>query len=607
MVAPGLPPGRYRIEIKGGRIHSLAPIAPDVSMPRSEDSTSLDASATEVLRDDEILIPAFVDAHTHLLGVGTSRLKPNLHDSFSREEAFARLAAWLSSHPGDDPVIAEGWDQSGWADPTFPTRDEIDRITARPVALRRVCGHIAVLNSAALARVGTGWDQVDFETGLALEALPLRLNRVWPRSTEMLDQAFEIAQEEAFRCGVAAIQEMGDPASYRTYGRAEAAGKLMLRVSHFFQLDALESVIGSGMVAGMGSEFLRVGGIKLFLDGSIGGRTAALFEPYATPRGTSGSGEIEAAPARARSSEALSRENAPREPGSRQSGALPRETASEANGAGALLFSDEDLARQLQRCSEQDLPVALHAIGDRAIDQAVRILERLRRDGFALAAPGPRIEHAELLPESLRSRAVAAGAFLSMQPNFTAQWQGEGGLYERMLGPARARALNPYRDAYRSGRLLFGSDTMPLGPIRGLRGACCHPDPEQRLSLLEAIEAYTAGSAQGVRRPFGSARVAVGEPADLVALQISDGEPDVTVERIADPAMMGAAADGLLNHTRVSRTWVNGRSVYRSSPSSTYGTSRHRLSPYGSSSGASSPDRPPSSSDRSSSGGGSRS
>lgn len=544
VVAPGLQPGRYRIEIQGGRIHALTPIAasprPDGAHPLSESGDS----PVEVLGDDEILLPAFVDAHTHLLGVGMARLKPNLHGSSSREEAFERLAEWLEAHPGDEPVIAEGWDQSIWPDRAFPTREEIDRITGRPVALRRVCGHIAVLNSAALARVGTGWDQVDFETGLALETLPLRLNRVWPRSPEMLDQALEIAQQEAFRCGIASIQEMGDPASYRTYARAEAAGRLVLRVSHFFQLDALESVIGSGMAAGSGSEVLRIGGIKLFLDGSIGGRTAALFEPYARGRESDDGAE--------------GPKPASEERRAANGGPTSADTASH-----GLLFTDEELTRHLERCAEHDLPVALHAIGDRAIDQALRILEQLRRTGRPAAAPGPRIEHAELLSASARGRAGEAGVFLSMQPNFTAQWQNGGGLYEQMLGPERALALNPYRDAHRSGRLLFGSDTMPIGPLLGLRGACCHPDPAQRLSLLEAIEAYTAGSARGVRKPFGNARLAVGEPADLVALRIRRHDDDpVAPERLADPAMTGEAAARLLDRAQVSRTWVNGRCVY---------------------------------------------
>jgi predicted amidohydrolase YtcJ len=609
VVAPGLPVGRYRIELSAGRIRRLdrieepsAMAADPARMPgdhrggkpadrsgampadhrggmfadRSRASEEGSFPGLEVLGVDEVLLPAFVDAHTHLLGVGTARLKPNLRGSASREEAFERLASWLSSNPGTDPVIAEGWDQSIWPDPSLPTREEIDRITRRPVALRRVCGHIAVLNSAALTSVGSGWDQVDFETGLAREALPLRLNRVWPRSAETLDRAFELAQLEAFRMGVAAIQEMGDPTSYRTYARAEVAGALRLRVNHFFQLDAIESVIGSGLVAGSGSENLRIGGIKLFLDGSIGGRTAALFQPY-VPSADRGSCSSQAA----------------------------TEAASE---AGRLLFTDDELARHLERCAQQDLPVALHAIGDRAIEQAVRTLERISRDGISMAPPGPRIEHAELLPPQLAERAISVGCFLSMQPNFTAQWQGDGGLYEQMLGRERALALNPYRDAHRSGRLLFGSDTMPLGPFLGLRGACCHPDPEQRLSFLEAVDAYTSGSARGVRRPFGNGRIAVGEPADFVALRLdvsstpgapgdrssesagladrsSPGSMDrlrashLTVptgphskllpgwfERLARPEMVGAAAGGLLDRLVVSGTWVNGRCVHRLGP-----------------------------------------
>jgi hypothetical protein len=121
-----------------------------------------------------------------------------------------------------------------------------------------------------------------------------------------------------------------------------------------------------------------------------------------------------------------------------------------------------------------------------------------------------------MFPSDLQERASRLGAFLSMQPNFTDNWQGPGGLYEQVLGPDRARALNPYVDAYRTGRLLFGSDTMPLGPARGLRGALRHPDPAQRLDLSSALHSYGAGAAAATRSPFHQARIAEGEPADLV-------------------------------------------------------------------------------------------
>lgn len=563
VVAPGLAAGRYQIEVSGNRIRSINRIDPELGVPNASAGASptgaLRSTDVEVLAEDEVLLPAFVDAHTHLLGVGTARFKPNLRGSTSRDEAYERLEAWLVANPGDDPVIAEGWDQSLWPDRAYPTRSEIDRITIRPVALRRVCGHIAVLNSSALAKVGGGWDHVDFESGLARESLPLRLNRIWPRSRVMLERAFEFAQGEAFRLGVTSIQEMGDPTSYGTYARAEADGKLQLRVNHFFQVDALESVIAAGMTAGSGSEHLRIGGIKLFLDGSIGGRTAALSAPYADGRDRRADGH----------------------------------SLAEADGcdAGTLLFSDEELAAHLEQCAHHDLPVALHVIGDRAIEQAVRVLEGLSTAGVSLsAACSPRLEHAEMLTPRLRERAENAGFLFSMQPNFTARWQAPGGLYEQMLGPNRALALNPYRDAYRSGRLLFGSDTMPLDPLLGLRGACCHPDPAQRLSFIEALDVYTEGSSRGAKKPFGSGRLEAGQLADFVALRVArrgsrsggatDGSSDVSsaavvvddsrgsdwFQALERTEMIGAAAGELLDRAHVSGTWVDGRCVYRLAP-----------------------------------------
>ncbi|MCA9728974.1 MAG: amidohydrolase family protein, partial [Candidatus Eisenbacteria bacterium] len=166
-LGPDGTPHPASIELTRGRIRSVhrGPFAPagavaetapgsrvtggERGAPEPGSAPGASAAGVERLDADEILLPAFVDAHTHLLGVGTARLKPRLHGATSREETFDRLTSWLAAHPGDEPVIAEGWDQSLWQDRTLPTRADLDRVTTRPVALRRVCGHVAVLNTAA--------------------------------------------------------------------------------------------------------------------------------------------------------------------------------------------------------------------------------------------------------------------------------------------------------------------------------------------------------------------------------------------------------------------------------------------------------------------------
>ena len=471
------------LEIEGGRIRS-AEFHPGHTRTEPTDLLVTSTGGEARSLGPSLCLPAFVDGHTHLVGLGLQRMRPDLSLAGSKDEALALLEAWLVSHPGEEPVIAEGWDQSGWNPPESLEGADIDRLgSSRPIAARRVCGHIAAFNRAALVSLGDHWPGLDRARGTATEELPLALTRLWSPSVQEFDAAVEHGQGEALRHGVAWVHEMGNRSTWNAFRRAEQRGALRIRVSHFFRCEGAEARTDllRFAVEGLGTERseefrdgerLRFAGIKFFLDGSIGARTAAVREPYPGP-----------------------------------------------GGSGRLVWEDDALADALGICLAQDWPVAVHAIGDRATEQLLRVLECTGVPGGI----GPRIEHAEMLPGDLQARAEALGSFYSMQPNFTANWQGPGGLYEQVLGPERARALNPYADALRSRGLLFGSDTMPLGPAHGLRGALGHPDPSQRLDLTSAVLAYTSGAARALRSPFHAARIAVGEPADLVFVSRGEG------------------------------------------------------------------------------------
>lgn len=474
LLDPGRLAGPGRLVWSAGRIEECSPLAPGT--PSAPEARRLPPGC--------LLLPGFVDAHTHLIGLGFEFLRPNFAAARSREEVYAILAAWLDDHPGDEPVIGEGWDQSLWADPAPPRREDLDRVAPRRrVFLRRVCGHVGVANSRALEDLGSKWDGLDQETGLALEALPLSISRRWPASAEQMDEAVRLGQEEAWRRGVTGIHEMGHAGTFRAFGRADAGGRLQLRVTHFFAAELLEAIEAAGLSPGLGGGRLRVGGIKLFLDGSIGGRSAAVRTPYPAP------------------------------PGGRE------------DGSGLLLWTDEKLRTVLRRAFAGGFQPAMHAIGDRAIEQALAAVETLRAEGAVPPPPGPRIEHAEMLDAGLLERARRAGCILSMQPNFTARWQNPGELYDQILGPDRARALNPFRAARATGRLVFGSDTMPLDPLLGLRGACRHPVAAERLDFAEAVACYTGAAAAAVTHPFGNGSLAAGAPADFVLLRRRKSAP----------------------------------------------------------------------------------
>jgi hypothetical protein len=459
------------------------------------------------------VVPGFVDAHTHLVDLGLEYLRPNCGGSTSRAEALARVADWLRAHPGSDPVISEGWDQSDWVDPMPPTRIDLDAICSdRPLALRRVCGHVTVFNSCALESLGTAHEGLDPRSGLALEHLPLTIGRLWPPEDAVMDQAVQLGQAEAWRRGVTAIHEMGHPGTFRAFGLAQVAGRLRLRVTHFFPIERLEAVEAAGLVPGLGGEWLRVGGVKFFLDGSIGGRTAAVRVPYPAAAGATSGGE------------------------------------------GMLLWEDLPLRKALEKAVGLGFPPAMHAIGDRAISQAISVVERMRSDGVVFPPPGPRLEHAEMLDAELLARGASAGFLFSMQPNFTARWQHTGGLYEQILLPPRAAALNPYRAVALTERLIFGSDTMPLDPLLGLAGAIRHPLPTERLCFRSALRRYTQAAAAAVPSPFGNGTLEPGAPADFVVLRLP---PDASF-----PFAPGVAGSPPVERMEVAATWVGGECVH---------------------------------------------
>ncbi|MBM3316594.1 MAG: amidohydrolase family protein, partial [Candidatus Eisenbacteria bacterium] len=387
------------------------------------------------------LSPGFRDAHVHLLHVGLRDQRCDLGGAGSLAEALEMVAAFAREREGGGILWAENWDESGWPEGRGPLGDDLDRVVPdRPAVMRRVCGHKAVLNGRARAEAALRWPDLD-RRGVVTEERAMRLASVWPPTPEERERALRSAQGRALSMGIVRVGEMGSDGALDAFLELRKRNALRIDVDYFVRPSQIELALrlrAEGWLAGGG---LRLGGVKLFADGSIGARTAALREPYA-----------------------------------------------DGAGRGELLYDDDELAALLRRCLEAELPVAVHAIGDAAIDQVAGRLEAIAGASGPLPAGWASIEHAELLTGDLLERCAALGVRLSMQPNFVARWGGAGGLYERALGPDRWRAMNPWRSALAAGLpVVFGSDGMPMDPAIGLVGATTHPQPEQRLSPAEAL------------------------------------------------------------------------------------------------------------------------
>jgi predicted amidohydrolase YtcJ len=505
-----------------------------------------------------LVLPGFVDAHTHFLHVGVKTTRPDLRGATSLEEALQRVASWLAAHPGSDPVIAEGWDESGWTAPARPHRDAIDAVVAaaasaghgprdRPVVLRRICGHIAVAGSGALAKIRPRWPdpgEADHDSGLLLEAPSLYLNEVLPSTPEQLDRAVAEACREAHRLGVTAVGDYSQAPYRSSLQRAAARGTLTVRVASSIYVQQLQDEVAAGFrtgrpglspndlpageggghwgpvpgrdggdrIAGGTSPWLHDGGLKVFLDGSLGAHTAYLREPYTDHKHDDGHGHDQG-----------------------ERGAGPR---------GSRIWTDAELDRHVGTAHAAGIQVHAHAIGDGAIDQGLAAFHRLatRSDlegaGWNGNALRHRFEHFEIVHPDQEKATAELGLVASSQPNFLGEWSSKGGMYEARLG-SRYTVNNRFR-SFKQNQipLAFGSDGMPFGPLVGLAAAVHHPDPTQSLEPLEACWHYTWMAAWSLHWPT-LGHLAAGNPADFVVLDAPD-------EDVNSWAVRQTWTDGLL-------------------------------------------------------------
>ncbi|MCS7275245.1 MAG: amidohydrolase, partial [Candidatus Bipolaricaulota bacterium] len=445
------------------------------------------------------VLPGFVDAHMHLVSVGLrqSGYYLDLGEARSLDEALERVRERVKKTEEAHWVLGRGWDESRWPERRYITKADLDRIAPEhPVVLIRVCGHILCANTRALQKISVTPRAGEFDEALGL----LREETAWhflqklQPSDGQLQAAILAGVKLAHRLGVTAIHDIAKPEHLRAYATLHQAQKLQLRVRLNIEVQHLEHLIALGLRSGFGDDTLKLGAIKFFADGSIGARNAALHRSYR-----------------------------------------------DADGVGKLNYEQSDLNRLVQRAHDHGFQVMIHAIGDRAIDAALEAL------AYAGATPDRRhrIEHVELVTPQQLERMRELGIIASMQPNFV-QWSGSGELYETRLGPERDAQIDPHRKVLESGvKLAFGSDGMPFGPLYGIHCVVHAPHPVQRVSVEEALRAYTLDAAYAgfEERSWGS--LEVGKRADFVVLS-------------EDPTDTKA-----ISEIRVERTYLEGRCVYR--------------------------------------------
>ncbi|ELY50537.1 amidohydrolase [Natronococcus jeotgali] len=488
--------------VTNARIHTLA--GEDDGEPDSEEALAVrdgevvrvgDAYEIEFLEGVEteridcggrVVLPGFIDAHTHVENAGRYLVHADLSGADDAAACLERLAE-REAETESGWVQGFGYDESEWdGDGAYLTREQLDRVSEnRPVVALRVDMHAASLNSVALEELADELPEDDVRradgepTGVVVEDAAERVREHIAPGYDETRELVAAGLERAAATGVTAVHDMvRNSRSPRVYRDLAAAGELPVRVRINYWADHLESAIKVGLATNAGGDRVRTGAIKTYTDGSIGARTAKLFEPY--------------------------------EPDGSEAEPNPEDD-------GEWVVAPDELEGIVEQADGAGFQVTAHAIGDEAIEETLSALEATDDP----AGSRHRIEHVELATDDHLERLAESGIVASMQPNFH-QWAGEGGLYDQRLGAERRKQMNRFRDVLERGiDLAFGSDCMPLDPLLGIHHAVNAPTEAQRLSVAEAIRAYTRGGAYAGFDEDRLGTLEVGTRADLVVLEDS--------------------------------------------------------------------------------------
>jgi predicted amidohydrolase YtcJ len=483
------------VAVRNGRVVRIA-AAYEVDFLESVETETIDCGG-------RVVLPGFVDAHTHMDAVGRRLVHADLSGATSREEALDRLRLRAET-TADGWVQGYGYDESEWGETEHLVREELDSVAGdRPVVAFREDLHSASLNSVGVDELVGGMDESnvhredDGPTGVVVEGAVGTVQSALAADREEMRDLLTAARDRAHELGITAVHDMvrGTPAP-RVYRELSSETEFDLRVRINYWTDHLDAVAEAGLVSNAGGEFVRVGAIKSFTDGSIGSGTAKLTEPF-----------------------------------------------SDSGSRGTWVVPPAELREWVERAEDAGFQFTAHAIGDEAIHETLEAFA----DCDDPAAARHRIEHAEILTDELVERFAEVGVVASVQPNFH-KWAREGGLYETRLGVERTRESNPLGSLLEAEiPLAFGSDTMPIGPLFGVGQAVTAPTPEQRVGVTEALRAYTYGGAYAGFDEDRMGTVERGKLADLVVLEESPWE----------------VAPDEIGEIDVAMTLVDGRVVYR--------------------------------------------
>lgn len=497
--------------IVNGNLHTLDPARPRAEALAMRGSLILDVGSNEKIRGlagprtriidagGALVLPGFIDSHVHFMKGGLSLLDLSLRNAASRDEFAWRIKLAALEAPAGEWLLNGDWDHRLFRPMELPRKEWIDPVTAdRPVCLNRFDEHMVLVNSAALRLAGITRDTPDppggeivrnpdtgEPTGILKDAaMNLVFSRIPARSQEQRRWAVRAAVRAAASRGVTSVHDVAGPEGLDIYTELYWSGELAVRIYFYAPIETIESAQRMDPLKSCRADRLRFGGLKGFVDGSIGSQTALFDEPYL---------------------------DNPRSRGILAAGMFPE---------GAM----EDRVAAADRAGVQ---TAIHAIGDRANALLLDLYERV----IGKAAPRDRrfrVEHAQHLRTADIPRFARMGIVASVQPYHLAD---DGCWAEEAIGPERAGGAYAFRSLLDAGTALaFGSDwpVAPLDPLAGIWAAVTRAtldgkrpegwNPGQKITVGEAVRAFTAGAAYAEFAEAEKGTLTAGKQADIVLL-----------------------------------------------------------------------------------------
>ncbi|WP_214365294.1 amidohydrolase [Pseudonocardia sp. H11422] len=465
---PDAGPATAALETVGGRISWVGSAADARDRARSGEPVEVHTY------DGGVVAPAFVDAHVHATASGLLVDGLDLAGARSPRDVLDAVAARAAARPGA-VIWGHGWEENRWSPARPPARAELDRAAGGvPVYLSRIDVHSALASSALLDRAAAavgapGWSA---DGPLSADAH----HHVRRAALAAIDRTQRRAAQQAFLAdaaarGVAVVHECAGP---DISGRDDLADLLALgtgvEVVGYWGEPVATAAQARGLLAATGARGLAG---DLFVDGSLGSRTAALRAPYADAPGCTGNRYLDAA----------------------------------------------TIGTHLAACSAAGVQAGFHVIGDAAADLVLDGLADAARavSPAVVRAARHRLEHLEMVDPDQAARLAGLGVVASVQPAFDAAWGGPSGMYAARLGPARAATMNPFATLHTAGvTLAFGSDSpvTPVDPWGTVRAAATHTNPASAIGPDVALGAHTAGGyrAAGTDDP-AAGRLVAGAPA----------------------------------------------------------------------------------------------